>query len=300
MASNVFSVAMSPDEVENLKKFMDSAAKEGEKQSDTLNRIFAIAAKQYDNEFLKESKIDDQALDASLENIRALFLQAARSREEIQNSYVRELEAEREKHRNTEAALQEKITKAEESEKTAVQEKEKALKEAEEAKKECQNAVEAKEAALKEASDKAQIIVMLEETLSDAKQKSESYPALLEELEKKKGEIQELEYSLKQRGSDLESFREAKEAEISLIKTQAELTLANALREAEKQEAEKERLLNQQIREAKETEHKALEELTEVKVRLEEMQKAYDRLQKSYEQLEETLKKQNGAKKSES
>lgn len=310
------SVNMSQEEAETLREFINAAGREGEKQGDTLKRLLAIAAKELDDEILRENQVDTKGLNASLENIRAIFLQLVGSQEEIQKNFDRQIDEERSRHRQTEATLQEKIEQAETEKQTAFEEKEKAIKEKEEAEKECRIATEAKDAAVKEAEDKARISAMLEKSLADATQKLESYPQILKDVEKLEADkeemgktieklnrtIEDIGRAIEDGKAEAERLKESSKAKIEQIKkeheeqlrlseTQAELTLANALREAEQKEMEKERLLSQQIRDAVDAEHKASEELALTKGKLEEMQKAYERLQKSYDTLEELAKK---------
>ena len=139
---STFAVNASDETIAKLTGIMDIFAQEGEKKADTLQRIFAIASKHVDGETMQAGGVDVAALDASLENIRAMFVAAVSGREQILENCNARIAEIRDRKDRLEADLQAKITAAEEAraqaekkEKAAAQAEAQALKEAEAAKK---------------------------------------------------------------------------------------------------------------------------------------------------------------------
>ncbi len=139
---STFAVNASDETIAKLSGIMDIFAQEGEKKADTLQRIFAIASKHVDGETMQAGGVDVAALDASLENIRAMFVAAVSGREQIVENCNARIAEIRDRKDRLEADLQAKITAAEEAraqaekkEKAAAQAEAQALKEAEAAKK---------------------------------------------------------------------------------------------------------------------------------------------------------------------
>ena len=78
-----FAVAASEEVINQGNELLERLAQPGERKADTLSRLFSMVSDRIDGETMRQGGVDTQALDASLNNIRNMFLVSVSSKEEI-------------------------------------------------------------------------------------------------------------------------------------------------------------------------------------------------------------------------
>ena len=224
-----FAVSASDEIIAHGRELMAQMAQPGEKQGDTLERMFRIVAEHKDGETMKQAGVDVQALDASLSNIRNMFLAAATSKEQIvaiKDNMIAEVKNLKDQ---MEKDLREKLAAADTEKKAAEEQAEAAAKAAALAIKDAQAAKEQAETANRLVSEKDLTIATLADKLSAAEAKIKGYDDLMQKEAAAQDKIRELQTQVERITSDAQK--------------DTALAVANAV-------AEKERELSAQLRAA--------------------------------------------------
>ena len=221
-----FAVNASDEVIAKGKDLLEKMARPGDKQGDVLGRIFMIVEEQRDGEAMKEGGVDVQALDASLANIRTMFLASVTGKEQIiaeKDGKIAETKALKDK---MEKDLRDKLEAAEAEKKAAAEQAEAAAKAAAQAVKDAQAAKEQAETSNRLVAEKDRTIATLADKLSVTEAKIDGYDT----LRQKEAEAQETIKELRR--------------EIETAKADHERALAEAGRERAEAEKEAERELN--------------------------------------------------------
>lgn len=182
-----FAVNANDEVIAKGKDLLEKMARPGEKQGDVLGRIFRIVEAQKDGEAMKEGGVDVQALDASLANIRTMFLASVTGKEQIiaeKDGKIAEIKRLKDQ---MEADLREKLSVANMEKDAAVAQAEAAAKAAAQAIKDAQAAKEQAETTSNLAAEKDRTIATLADKLSAAEAKIAGY----DDLVKRESEAQE-------------------------------------------------------------------------------------------------------------
>ena len=181
-----FAIAADENVIARGNKLIEELQEPGEKKGVTLNRLFDLVSTHLQEDQLKRSGVDTEALDASITNIRNLFTEYERrmaelreSKEELEKNYkiqLGKLASEKED------ALR-KYTDLKELQETA----ETARKAAEEQAASAVNLVKEKE----------KTNIMLTEKLRDAEQKAGNYDTLEKENASLKQKVSDLQFKIK-------------------------------------------------------------------------------------------------------
>ena len=242
-----FAVSCSDELNARGKNLIAKLMQPGGKQSDALERMFKIVEEQADDEIMRQGGIDVQALDASLENIKTMFLAAVTGKEQIiaeKDSKIADVKNLKDR---MEKDLREKLDAADEEKKASAEQAEAAAKAAAQAIKDSQAAKEQAETANRLASEKDRTIATLADKLSAAEAKIEGYDALMQKEAEAREKIKELYRDLETVRADhsaaLRELQAEMERKISDAEKDAALAVATAV-------AEKERELSAQLRAA--------------------------------------------------
>ena len=192
-----FAIAADENVIARGNKLIEELQEPGEKKGVTLNRLFDLVSTHLQEDQLKRSGVDTEALDASITNIRNLFTAALSGKVEIRTEYERRMAELRERNEELETNYKVRLGKL-------VSEKEEALRQYNDLK-ELQETAEAARRAAEEqaasavnlAKEKDKTNIMLMEKLRAAEQKAESYDALEEEARSLKQEVSSLQFKIK-------------------------------------------------------------------------------------------------------
>ena len=229
-----FAVSASDEIIAHGRELMAQMAQPGEKQGDTLERMFRIVAEHKDGETMKQAGVDVQALDASLSNIRNMFLAAATSKEQIvaiKDNMIAEVKNLKDQ---MEKDLREKLAAADTEKKAAEEQAEAAAKAAAQAIKDAQAAKEQAETANRLVSEKDRTIATLADKLSAAEAKIEGYDDLMQKEAAAQDKIRELQTQVERITSDAQ-----KDTALAVANAVAEKEreFATQLRAADKENA---------------------------------------------------------------
>lgn len=176
-----FAVSASDDTVKSLSEIMDSLAQDGEKKADTLRRIFDIAVQNADDETIRQGGVDAAALDASLANIRSMFVSAVSGREQIIKSYDQKIARLKEEKLAAETDFRARISAEREASTSARENAEATEKAMKQAIRDANAARESADANAELAKEKDHTILALKEKLAAAETKASKYDALQKE-----------------------------------------------------------------------------------------------------------------------
>lgn len=229
-----FAVSASDEIIAHGRELMAQMAQPGEKQGDTLERMFRIVAEHKDGETMKQAGVDVQALDASLSNIRNMFLAAATSKEQIvaiKDNMIAEVKNLKDQ---MEKDLREKLAAADTEKKAAEEQAEAAAKAAALAIKDAQAAKEQAETANRLVSEKDRTIATLADKLSAAEAKIKGYDDLMQKEAAAQDKIRELQTQVERITSDAQ-----KDTALAVANAVAEKEreFATQLRAADKENA---------------------------------------------------------------
>lgn len=231
-----FAVA-APEEVINQgNELLERLAQPGERKADALSRLFSIVSDQIDEQTMKEGGVDVKGLDASLTNIRTMFLASVSGKEQIvaeKDAKIAEIKAMKEQ---MEADLRSQLAAAKAEKEQAEKISEAAKEQAAQAIKDAEAAKEQAETANKLAVEKDTTIRTLADKLAAAEEKASGYDSLKAEKEDLHERYKELERKL------ADAVRDLKDAE-----KDGAYALEKAIFEKER---EMERQLNDQLRQA--------------------------------------------------
>lgn len=285
-----FAVA-APEEVINQgNALLERLAQPGERKADTLGRIFDMVSEEIDGQTMKQGGVDVQALDASLNNIRAMFLAAVSGKEQIvteKDAKIAEIKALKDQ---MEANLREQLTAAKTEKEQAEKISESAAKAAAQSVKEAEAAKEQAETAIHLAAEKDKTIGTLADKLAAAEGKASEYDNLKSEKEKLQERCKDLERQLEaEKAAGQQALKDAeKEADhkIATLKAEYERKLSDASRDLQdakkdatyalekaiaKKEREVEKRLNDQLRQADRENARLQAKIEALEAKIEEM-----------------------------
>lgn len=192
-----FAIAADENVIARGNKLIEELQEPGEKKGVTLNRLFDLVSTHLQEDQLKRSGVDTEALDASITNIRNLFTAALSGKEEIRTEYERRMAELRERNEELEKNYKIKLGKLS-SEKEEALRKYNDLKELQETAETARKAAEEQVAsAVNLAKEKDKTNIMLMEKLRDAEQKAANYDTLEEENASLKQDVSNLQFKIK-------------------------------------------------------------------------------------------------------
>ena len=231
-----FAIAADENVIARGNKLIEELQEPGEKKGITLNRLFDLVSTHLQEDQLKRSGVDTEALDASITNIRNLFTAALSGKEEIRAEYERRMSELQERNEELEKNYKIKLGKLS-SEKEEALRKYNDLKELQETAETARKAAEEQAAsAINLAKEKDKTNIMLMEKLRDAEQKAGNYDAIEQEAASLKQEVSDLQFKIK----DYEKNELLHIKEIEQLKKET----ANASSTIEKLNAEKNKALD--------------------------------------------------------
>ena len=220
-----FAIAADENVIARGNKLIEELQEPGEKKGVTLNRLFDLVSTHLQEDQLKRSGVDTEALDASITNIRNLFTAALSGKEEIRTEYERRMAELRERNEELEKNYKIQLGKLT-SEKEEALRKYNDLKELQETAETARKAAEEQSAsAVNLAKEKDKTNIMLMEKLRMAEQKAESYDLLEEEAISLKQQVSNLQFKIKDYEKnellhikEIEQLKKEKESDSSTIK----------------------------------------------------------------------------------
>lgn len=307
-----FAIAADENVIARGNKLIEELQEPGEKKGVTLNRLFDLVSTHLQEDQLKRSGVDTEALDASITNIRNLFTAALSGKEEIRAEYERRMAELRERNEELETNYKVRLGKL-------VSEKEEALRQYNDLKELQETAETARRAAEEQAAsavnlakEKDKTNIMLMEKLRAAEQKAESYDALEEEASSLKQEVSNLQFKIKDYEKnellhikELEQLKKEKESDTATIEklTQEKSNMQESLQD---ELTEKATLLSNQEKElstlhiqlAEQTkdaelmkERAVIEKERELLAKIEELRNAFDKVKEENYNLQLQLTK---------
>lgn len=226
-----------------------------ETKADLFERMLDLVDTKIENNELKKNGVDTEALDASLSNIRALFISATGGREELKASYDMKLQEIQEQKKITEQKFSDDLKKSNESIKTLQEQlsglqilKDTAIKNATAMEEKANTAYDLVNE-LKKSNDK------LQQELNGALKDLEALEQTKSDLTSANNRIHELESSLKEKEESSAAALLAKEKEF-----QMKLEL-----EKEKNRFDKEKAVNDAV---KEKESEMLPQIRQMEIQL--------------------------------
>ena len=220
-----FAIAADENVIARGNKLIEELQEPGEKKGVTLNRLFDLVSTHLQEDQLKRSGVDTEALDASITNIRNLFTAALSGKEEIRTEYERRMAELRERNEELEKNYKIQLGKLT-SEKEEALRKYNDLKELQETAETARKAAEEQSAsAVNLAKEKDKTNIMLMEKLRMAERKAESYDLLEEEAISLKQQVSDLQFKIKDYEKnellhikEIEQLKKEKESDSSTIK----------------------------------------------------------------------------------
>ena len=292
-----FAIAADENVIARGNKLIEELQEPGEKKGVTLNRLFDLVSTHLQEDQLKRSGIDTEALDASITNIRNLFTAALSGKEEIRTEYERRMAELRERNEELEKNYKIQLGKLITDKEEALR-KYNDLKELQETAESARKAAEEQTAsAVNLAKEKDKTNIMLMEKLRAAEQKAENYDTLEQKVTSLNQEVSNLQFKIKDYEKnellhikELEQLKKEKETDSATIEKltteknemqntiQAELSKKAAL--LSKQEKELNTLHIQLAEQTKEAElireRAVIEKEREMLSKIEELRNALD------------------------
>ena len=192
-----FAIAADENVIARGNKLIEELQEPGEKKGVTLNRLFDLVSTHLQEDQLKRSGVDTEALDASITNIRNLFTAALSGKEEIRAEYERRMAELRERNEESEKNYKIQLGKLA-SEKEDALRKYTDLKELQETAETARKAAEEQAAsAVNLVKEKEKTNIMLTEKFRDAEQKAGNYDTLEKENASLKQKVSDLQFKIK-------------------------------------------------------------------------------------------------------
>ena len=192
-----FAIAADENVIARGNKLIEELQEPGEKKGVTLNRLFDLVSTHLQEDQLKRSGVDTEALDASITNIRNLCTAALSGKEEIRAEYERRMAELRERNEELEKNYKIQLGKLA-SEKEDALRKYTDLKELQETAETARKAAEEQVAsAVNLVKEKEKTNIMLTEKLRDAEQKAGNYDTLEKENASLKQKVSDLQFKIK-------------------------------------------------------------------------------------------------------
>ena len=230
-----FAVAASEEIINQGNALLERLAQPGERKADTLGRLFDMVANEIDEQTMRQGGIDIQALDASLANIRNMFLASVSGKEQIateKDAKIAEIKALKDQ---LEADLRTQLTAAKTEKEQAEKISESAAKAAAQAVKDAEAAKEQAETATQLVAEKDKTISTLADKLTIAESKAAGYDNLKTEKEDLQEKCKDLERQLEsgKQAADqaLQTAKKEAEHKIATLKADYERKLADATRD---------------------------------------------------------------------
>lgn len=270
-----FAVSASEEVINQGNELLERLAQPGERKADTLSRLFSMVSDQIDGQIMKDGGVDVQALDASLTNIRTMFLASVSGKEQItaeKDAKIAEIKTLKDQ---MEADLRTQLTAAKTEKEQAETASAAAAKAAAQAIKEAETAKEQAETSNKLALEKDKTIRTLADKLAAAEEKASGYDRLKTEKENLQERCKELE-------RQMESDKQASDHKITALTADYERKLADAARDLQdakkdatyavaEKEREVEKRLNDQLRQADRENVRLLAKIEAMEVRIAEI-----------------------------
>lgn len=285
-----FAVAASEEVINQGNELLERLAHPGERKADTLSRLFSMVSDRIDGEAMRQGGVDVQALDASLANIRTMFLASVSGKEQIvaeKDAKIAEIKALKDQ---MEADLRTQLAAAKIEKEQAEKISASAAKAAAQAVKDAETAKEQAETANRLATEKDKTISTLADKLSTAEEKAAGYNDLKTEKENLQERCKELERLLEaEKATGQKALKDAeKEADhkIAVLTAEYERKLSEAdrdLKDAKKdaafalervvseKEREMEKSLSDQLRQADRENARLLAKIETLEAKIEEM-----------------------------
>ena len=192
-----FAIAADENVIARGNKLIEELQEPGEKKGVTLNRLFDLVSTHLQEDQLKRSGVDTEAVDASITKIRNLFTAALSGKEEIRAEYERRMAELRESKEELEKNYKIQLGKLA-SEKEDALRKYTDLKELQETAETARKAAEEQAAsAVNLVKEKEKTNIMLTEKLRDAEQKAGNYDTLEKENASLKQKVSDLQFKIK-------------------------------------------------------------------------------------------------------
>ena len=249
-----FAIAADENVIARGNKLIEELQEPGEKKGVTLNRLFDLVSTHLQEDQLKRSGVDTEALDASITNIRNLFTAALSGKEEIRTEYERRMAELRERNEELEKNYKIQLGKL-------ITEKEEALRKYNDLKELQETAESARKAAEEQtasavnlAKEKDKTNIMLMEKLRAAEQKAENYNSLEQKVISLNQEVSNLQFKIKDYEKnellhikEIEQLKKEKENDSTIEKLNQEKL--HIKENTQKELSEKESLLTTQEKE---------------------------------------------------
>lgn len=236
-----FAVAASEDIIRKGNDLLDKVSEPGDRKQDALNHVFDMAISLLDDDAMKHSGVDVEALDASIASIRSQFLALIDGKKQIIAKKDALLQEEKTSRAQKEAEMKEQMETARTAQEAAEKAAQEAKKDVEQARRDADAARDqaASSASLVEEKDKR--IHTLEGLLAAADEKAAS----CEQLQKDKSDVEAKVQSLLQQ---LRDQKNGYEQQISTLKKDQETQIRelNAEMDRRVSDASKDALLAQE------------------------------------------------------
>lgn len=237
-----FAVAASDEVIRQGNELLSELSKDGVKKEIALSRLFEMAKENFDGHTLKQGGVDVQALDATLANIRTMFLAAVTGKEQIVLEKDTQIAEIKELKDRMETDMRAKITVAQDAKEQAEKIALEAQKVSQQAEKDAAAAKEQADTANSLVAEKQKINDMLSAKLADAEAKIENYDTLRSELEEAQKKISELNRTIAENQKTAEYEKTVLKAEmdrkLSEQEKDAALNLERAMSSKEKEKSE--------------------------------------------------------------
>ena len=203
-----FAVNTSDEIIARGKTLLERLSQPGERQGDTLGRIFGIVEAQIEGETIKAGGVDVEALDSALAAIRTQFLAAVKGKEQIASEMQRKLDAVRAAKEQTETDLRAALEVAKTAQTEAETKALAATQEASQTAREAQDTREKAEVLKALLAEKEKAIAALTAQIEDARDKANRYESIKERAEVAERTIENLK-----RDAELEKLKALMKAE---------------------------------------------------------------------------------------
>ena len=248
-----FAIAADENVIARGNKLIEELQEPGEKKGVTLNRLFDLVSTHLQEDQLKRSGVDTEALDASITNIRNLFTAALSGKEEIRTEYERRMAELRERNEELEKNYKIQLGKL-------ITEKEEALRKYNDLKELQETAESARKAAEEQtasavnlAKEKDKTNIMLMEKLRALNQEVSNLQFKIKDYEKNELlHIKEIEQLKKEKENDSSTIKKLNQEKLHIKeKTQKELSEKDSLLTTQEKELNTLRIhLAEQVKDA--------------------------------------------------
>jgi chromosome segregation ATPase len=241
-----FAVSASEEIINQGNALLEKLQKPGDKKGDTLKHLFEIVEANIDTDQMQQGGIDTRKLDASLSNIRSMFVSMVGGQEEILASYQAKIDNVKALKDKLEEELTGKIAEAREAKEIAEKKADEATKAMEQALKDLKVAEDKATSSDALTAETRKNNETLQTELSKAKEQLAGYDDLKKSEFENKTAVINLRHELSEKEKEYTDALKSKEVE---CKHQIEQIQSSAELEKEKALIAKEREMNEKIRE---------------------------------------------------